>query len=112
MRLWTATRWSTTGILQVKAEYKKALEIEPNDATAHQWLTEDIGYIGGREQEAIAEIDRAHQFDPASAIITWNRDAFVSLRGSTTMPLPSARVGRAARLGKCKEQTWRFEANT
>jgi len=53
-----------------EAEYKKALELDPNDATAHQWHGEDMGWIGGREQEALAEINRAHQLDPLSPIIS------------------------------------------
>ena len=42
------------------AEFKKAFELDSNDATAHQWYAEDIGLIGGREQEALAEANRAH----------------------------------------------------
>jgi tetratricopeptide (TPR) repeat protein len=53
-----------------EAEYKKAFELDPNDATAHQWYADDIGNIGGREQEALAEINRAHQLDPLSPIIS------------------------------------------
>jgi TolB-like protein len=53
-----------------EAEYKKAFELDPNDATAHQWHAEDIGWIGGRAQESIAEIDRAHELDPLSPIIS------------------------------------------
>jgi eukaryotic-like serine/threonine-protein kinase len=53
-----------------EAEYKKAFELDPNDATAHQWYAMDIGRIGGREQEALAEINRAHQLDPLSPIIS------------------------------------------
>jgi serine/threonine protein kinase/tetratricopeptide (TPR) repeat protein len=53
-----------------EAEYQKALELDPNDATAHQWYANDLGRIGGREQEALAEINRAHQLDPLSGIIT------------------------------------------
>jgi TolB-like protein len=53
-----------------EAEYKKAFELDPNDATAHQWYALDIGWIGGRGQEAIAEINRAHQLDPLSPIIS------------------------------------------
>ena len=53
-----------------EAEFKKAFELDPNDATAHQWYAEDIGWIGGREQEAIAEANRAHQLDPLSPIIS------------------------------------------
>jgi TolB-like protein len=53
-----------------EAEYKKAFELDPNDATAHQWYAQDIGWVGGREQEALAEMNRAHQLDPLSPIIT------------------------------------------
>jgi tetratricopeptide (TPR) repeat protein len=55
-----------------EAEYKKAFELDPNDASAHQWYGQDIGWIGGREQEALAETDRAHQLDPLSPIISSN----------------------------------------
>jgi eukaryotic-like serine/threonine-protein kinase len=53
-----------------EAEYKKALELDPNDATTHHFYAFDIGMIGGREQEALAEINRAHQLDPLSAVIS------------------------------------------
>jgi serine/threonine protein kinase/tetratricopeptide (TPR) repeat protein len=52
-----------------EGEYKKALELDPSDATAHSWYAWDIAMIGGREQEAFAEINRAHQLDPLSPII-------------------------------------------
>jgi adenylate cyclase len=55
-----------------EAEFKKALELDPNDATAHQWYGWDLGLIGGREQEALAEINRAHQLDPLSLVISKN----------------------------------------
>jgi serine/threonine protein kinase len=53
-----------------QAEYKKALELDPSDAAVHWLYAYDIGMIGGREQEALAEIDRAHQLDPLSPIIS------------------------------------------
>ena len=53
-----------------EAEFKKALELDPNDATAHHFYAFDIGMIGGREQEALAEINRAHQLDPLSLLIS------------------------------------------
>jgi TolB-like protein len=53
-----------------EVEYKKALELDPSDATDHQWYASDIGTIGGREQEAFAEANRAHQLDPLSPIIS------------------------------------------
>jgi len=53
-----------------EAEFKKAFALDPNDATAHQWYAIDLGNIGGREQEALAEANRAHQLDPLSPVIT------------------------------------------
>jgi serine/threonine protein kinase len=53
-----------------EAEYKKDFELNPNDATAHQWYAGDLGRIGGREQETLAEANRAHQLDPLSPIIS------------------------------------------
>jgi eukaryotic-like serine/threonine-protein kinase len=52
-----------------EAEYKKSFELDPNDASARQWYAFDIGQIGGREQEALAETNRAHQLDPLSPTI-------------------------------------------
>jgi tetratricopeptide (TPR) repeat protein len=59
--------WDFTG---GEAEYRKAFELDPNDAAAHRWYALDIAWIGGREQEAIAEINRAHQLDPLSPIMS------------------------------------------
>jgi len=53
-----------------EAEFKESFELDPNDATARQWYADDIGMIGGREQEALAEINHAHELDPLSPVIT------------------------------------------
>jgi len=58
--------WDFSG---AEAEYRKALELDPSDATAHQWFAEMLGTIGGREQEAIDETNRAHELDPLSPIM-------------------------------------------
>ena len=52
-----------------EAEYKKAFEADPSDATAHQWFAEDLAFIGGRVQESIDEANRAYQLDPLSPVI-------------------------------------------
>jgi len=52
-----------------EAEFKKAFQLDPNDATAYQWYAEDIGGLG-RIQDALAAAARAHQLDPLSPIIT------------------------------------------
>jgi TolB-like protein len=52
-----------------EAEFKKAFALDPNDATAHQWFAENLGMIGGREWDALREIDLAHLLDPTSLMI-------------------------------------------
>jgi TolB-like protein/Tfp pilus assembly protein PilF len=49
-------------------EYRRALELNPNYATAHQWLAEHLVAMK-RFDEAIAEIQRALQLDPLSVIM-------------------------------------------
>jgi len=53
-----------------EAEFKKSFELDPNDATARQWFADDIGMIGGREKEALAEVNHAHELDPLSPVIS------------------------------------------
>jgi adenylate cyclase len=52
-----------------EAEFRKSFALDANDATAHQWFAESLGMLGGREQEALKEIDLAHQLDPTSLVI-------------------------------------------
>jgi serine/threonine protein kinase/tetratricopeptide (TPR) repeat protein len=52
-----------------EAEFKKAIEMDPSDATAHQWYGQSLSFIGGRVQESIEEVNRAHELDPLSLII-------------------------------------------
>ena len=64
-----------------ESQYKKSFELDPNDALPHVWYAFDIGMIGGREQEALAEANRAHQLDPLSPIVSWQvGDVHVILR--------------------------------
>jgi tetratricopeptide (TPR) repeat protein len=53
-----------------EAEFRKALELDPNDAHAHERYADNLGALGGRQQEALAEINRAHQLDPLSPDIS------------------------------------------
>ncbi|HKQ36900.1 MAG TPA: tetratricopeptide repeat protein, partial [Verrucomicrobiae bacterium] len=53
---------------RAETEFRRAIELNPNYATAHQWYGEFLAYMG-RFDDAIAEIIFAHQLDPLSAII-------------------------------------------
>ncbi len=49
-------------------EFRRAIELNPGYATAHQWYGELLSELG-RHEEALAEIKRAQQLDPLSLII-------------------------------------------
>lgn len=51
-----------------ETEFKKAIELNPNYATAHQWYAEYLSAMG-RNEEAFTEIKRAEELDPVSLII-------------------------------------------
>jgi TolB-like protein/Tfp pilus assembly protein PilF/tRNA A-37 threonylcarbamoyl transferase component Bud32 len=48
--------------------YKRALTLNPGYATAHQWYSEYLSYMG-RHQESISHGERAVELDPLSIII-------------------------------------------
>ena len=49
-------------------EFRRAIELNPSYATAHQWYCQLLSVLG-RNEEALAEIKRAQQLDPLSLII-------------------------------------------
>ncbi len=53
-------------------EFRQAIELDPNYATAHHWYAEYLGYQG-RFDEALAESERARRLDPLSLIIAVDR---------------------------------------
>src|SRR5208282_5607495 len=53
-----------------EAEFKKSFALDPGDATARQWYADDLAMIGGREPEALAQINRALELDPQSPVIS------------------------------------------
>jgi len=54
--------WDWPGAEQ---EFKRAIELNPNELSAHQWYAVYLSALG-RHQEAIAEIKRALDLDPLS----------------------------------------------
>lgn len=54
--------------LGAEREYRRAIELNPNYETAHQWYAEYLSGMG-RHEEALAEIRRAKEINPVSLII-------------------------------------------
>jgi TolB-like protein/DNA-binding winged helix-turn-helix (wHTH) protein/Tfp pilus assembly protein PilF len=53
-------------------EYRRAIELNPNYATAHHWYAEHLA-LQGRFGEALKESERARQLDPLSLIIATDK---------------------------------------
>jgi TolB-like protein/DNA-binding winged helix-turn-helix (wHTH) protein len=53
---------------EAEQEFKRAIDLNPNYSIAHQWYAIDLAAMG-RMDGAVAEIERARQTDPLSAII-------------------------------------------
>jgi len=64
-----AYEWEWSG---AEREYKRAIELNPGYATAHYWYAFSVLTRLGRFEEAIAEMNRALEFDPFSLIINTN----------------------------------------
>ena len=58
--------------------YRKAIELNSNNATAHQWYAELLSHRG-RDEEALSEIDRALEIDPLS-LVAGQAKAIILLR--------------------------------
>ena len=61
--------WQTS-----EKEYRRAIQLNPNYATAHHWLAECLAYQG-RFDEALQESERARELDPLSLIIASDNGA-------------------------------------
>ena len=63
--------WQTS-----EKEYRRAIELNPNYATAHHWYAEHLLWLG-RFDEALNESERARQLDPLSLIIAADNGAIL-----------------------------------
>ena len=63
--------WQTS-----EKEFRRAIELNPNDATAHHWYAEHLMWRG-RFEEAFEQSERAHQLDPLSLIIAADNGAIL-----------------------------------
>ena len=58
--------------VSAEREYRKAVELNPNYATAHQWLSILLGATLGHVQQGLAEAKTALELDPLSPAINLN----------------------------------------
>ena len=63
--------WTTA-----ETQYRRAIELDPNYATAHHWYAEYLALLG-RFDQAFAEIARARELDPLSLIMAADNGAIL-----------------------------------
>jgi len=61
--------FSEIDLADATREYKRAIELKPNDAAAHHWFGNDTLAALGQFEEAIAEGRRSVELDPLSVVI-------------------------------------------
>ena len=61
--------WDHWDWVSAEREYKRAIELSPNYATAHHWYAESLSAVG-RFDESFAEYNRALELDPLSLAIS------------------------------------------
>ena len=61
-------------------EFRRAIELDPDYATSHQWYAEYLSFKG-RFEEALSESERARQLDPLSLIIATDHASILYFAG-------------------------------
>ena len=62
-------------------EYRRALALNPNYVTAHHWYATHFLVAQGRLEQAIGEMEKAHELDPFSPVIATNLGRVLFLSG-------------------------------
>ena len=71
--IYTFTDWKWK---PAEKEFLKAIELNPNYSTAHQYYAEFLTIIG-RDEEARQHIDKALQLDPFSFVVRWRSSTII-----------------------------------
>jgi serine/threonine protein kinase/tetratricopeptide (TPR) repeat protein len=72
--------WLSWQFANSEAEFKRAIQLNPNYPTAHHWYSLLLRSLG-RMDDGEAEVKRAYELDPLSPIINVNVADFANLRG-------------------------------
>jgi len=75
--------WDWTG---AEAEFRQAIALDPNYATAHHWFEVVLDSLH-RHEEALAEIKLAQELDPLSPVINANLGSELDFNGKTDLAI-------------------------
>jgi DNA-binding winged helix-turn-helix (wHTH) protein/Tfp pilus assembly protein PilF len=72
--------WGSWDAASAEREFRRSLELNPNNAVAHHWYSTYLGTVG-RHDESLAEIGRAQMLDPASKSILADKGQLLAAAG-------------------------------
>jgi len=75
-----ASFWGAWDAVTADREFRRAVELDPNNATARHWYATYLGKMG-RFSDALAEIDRAQALDPTSNSILADKGVMLGQMG-------------------------------
>jgi len=75
---------------EAEKEYKRAIEINPNYATAYHWYSQLLKSLG-RNDEAATMIKRAHELDPLSSVTSSNVSVMHQLQNNLDESIENSR---------------------
>jgi Tfp pilus assembly protein PilF len=81
-----ASFWGRWDAATAEREFQRAIELDPENATAHHWYATYLVMVG-RVPQSLAEIDRAQALDPASKAILADKGVLLSAAGRTAESL-------------------------
>jgi hypothetical protein len=77
-----ASFWGSFDATTADREFKRAIELDPTLSRAHHWYATFLVDLG-RDQEALAEIERARQLNPSSTPILADKGLILAACGKT-----------------------------
>lgn len=72
--------WGTWDAAGAQHEFRRSIELNPNNAVAHHWYATFLNTVG-RHSESLAEIERAQALDPASKAILADKGELLAANG-------------------------------
>src|SRR5208283_1188834 len=72
--------WGMWDVATADREFRRALELNPNNAVAHHWYATYLLSLR-RDPESLAEIERAQALDPASKSVLADKGSILFVAG-------------------------------